>query len=180
MLQLTIVLIDSWSATVKWFCQFICHLSELRVVSKCFILLFSDIRLPTLLWPFKNWMRSTQARLASALEMGSYRLAKKQLVCSYSSLAEDLGPYYVSNSHFSALNYVVDKEADLPLSRAQIFSLARSAKRERQIFYVFCGKSERVSQSSSFARGATTGTGNEKRRTLRKSNRGVEWYGGMQ
>ena len=59
--------------------------------------------------------------------MGSYRLAKKQLVCSYSSLAEDLGPYYVSNSHFSALNYVVDKEADLPLSRAQIFSLARSA-----------------------------------------------------
>ena len=36
--------------------------------------------------------------------------------------------------------------------------------------YVFCSKSERESESSTFALGPTTGTGNEKRTTLRKSS----------
>ena len=44
-----------------------------------------------------------------------------------------------------------------------------SAKRKLQIFYVFCSKSEPKSETSSFALRPTTGTGNEKRRTLRKS-----------
>ena len=39
-------------------------------------------------------------------------------------------------------------------------------------FYVSCGKSER--QSESFALGPTTGTGNEKRRTFRKSRTSTE------
>ena len=40
------------------------------------------------------------------------------------------------------------------------------------VFYVFCGKSERKSES--FALGPTTGTENDKRRTLRKSITGRE------
>ena len=56
---------------------------------------------------------------------------------------------------------------DLPTSRAQIFSRARSES--GRFFYVFCSKNERRSEGSSFVLGPTTGTGNEKRRTLRKS-----------
>ena len=48
---------------------------------------------------------------------------------------------------------------DLPTSRAQSFSRARSASGR---FFMFLRQNERES-------GKTTGTGNEKRRTLRKS-----------
>ena len=47
------------------------------------------------------------------------------------------------------------------------FSRARNT---RGRFFVFCCKSERDSESSTFALGPTTETGNEKRTTLRKSS----------
>ena len=50
------------------------------------------------------------------------------------------------------------------------FSRARSTSGRFKCSYVFCGKSERESESSTFALGPTTGTGNEKRRALRKSS----------
>ena len=53
------------------------------------------------------------------------------------------------------------------LAHKSISIFFTSAKRERQIFYVFCRKSERESESS------TTGTGNENGRTLRESGSGV-------
>ena len=67
---------------------------------------------------------------------------------------------------------------DLPTSRALIFSQARSASGSF-FFYVFPAKAserarERESESSSFALGPTTGTGNEKQRTLRKSKQWAE------
>ena len=49
-----------------------------------------------------------------------------------------------------------------------------SYKSSSNFFYereVFCGKSEWESESSTFALRPTTGTGNEKRRTLRKSRK---------
>ena len=51
------------------------------------------------------------------------------------------------------------------LSRLTYKSSSKLHEREARAvdFYVFCGKSERESESS------TTGTGNERRRTLRKS-----------
>ena len=51
---------------------------------------------------------------------------------------------------------------DLPTSRAQCLSRARSASGR---FFMFSAARE----SETFALGPTTGTGNEKRRTLRKS-----------
>ena len=53
------------------------------------------------------------------------------------------------------------------------FSQARSASGSF-FFLCFSGKSERESESSSFALGPTTGTGNEKQRTLRKSKQWAE------
>ena len=50
------------------------------------------------------------------------------------------------------------------------FSRARSTSGRFKCSYVFCGKSERESESSTFALGPTTETGNEKRRALRKSS----------
>ena len=40
---------------------------------------FSDIHQLTLLWPFKNWMKSIQERLASAQEKDCYRFVKNKL-----------------------------------------------------------------------------------------------------
>ena len=57
-------------------------------------------------------------------------------------------------------------------SRAQSFSRARAGNTSGRLFmflWSFCGKSERERGSSTFELGPTTGTGNEKRRTLRKS-----------
>ena len=62
----------------------------------------------------------------------------------------------------TTMNYlpIIDLPSYKCTSRAQIFPLARSASGR---FFVFRGKSERENE------GPTTGTGNEKRRSLRKS-----------
>ena len=57
------------------------------------------------------------------------------------------------------------RSVGLPTSQAQFFSRARSASGR---FFIFSAAT--ATESS----GPTTGTGNEKRRTLRKSNRSAE------
>ena len=53
---------------------------------------------------------------------------------------------------------------------AVLQSTSQTSRASRAVdFLYFCGKSERERGSSTFELGPTTGTGNEKRRTLRKS-----------
>ena len=64
----------------------------------------------------------------------------------------------VFSSSSAKREFLFPARLDLPTSRAQTFSQARSGR----FFHVFKGKSVRESGNSTFALGPSTGTGNEK------------------
>ena len=93
------------------------------------------------------WIRSKTEGFSGLSSLQRVDYSRGQDFSSSSSKREDLFP----------------ARLDLPISRTS--SQTRSA-RAGDFFHVFYGKSERESGNSTFALGPTTGTGNEKRRTL--------------